>query len=91
MECFILFSEKIRKIEFDMSSGAIQIALNALDLLRSFSKINTSETCKDFVEDFSELGRKLFLIRPNMASVQNLVAQIVYEINHLEENDLLEV
>lgn len=91
MECFILFSEKIRKIEFDMSSGAIQIALNALDLLRSFSKINKSETCKDFVEDFSELGRKLFLIRPNMASVQNLVAQIVYEINHLEENDLLEV
>lgn len=86
-----MFSEKIRKIEFDFSSGAIQVALNALDLLRSFSKTNKRETCKDFVEDFSELGRALFLIRPNMASVQNLVAQIVYEVNHLEEDDLFEV
>lgn len=86
-----MFSEKIRKIEFDFSSGAIQVALNALDLLRSFSKTNKRETCKDFVEDFSELGRALFLIRPNMASIQNLVAQIVYEVNHLEEDDLFEV
>jgi len=43
------------------------------------------------VEDFSELGRKLFEARPNMASVQNLVAQIVYEVNALEENDLVNV
>jgi translation initiation factor 2B subunit (eIF-2B alpha/beta/delta family) len=91
MECFILFSEKIRKIKFDVSSGAIQVALNALDLLRSFSKNNKSETCNEFVEDFSELGRELFLIRPNMASVQNLVAQIVFEVNNLEEDDLFEV
>ncbi|KON33273.1 hypothetical protein AC477_01710 [miscellaneous Crenarchaeota group-1 archaeon SG8-32-1] len=86
-----MFSEKIRKIEFDVSSGAIQVALNALDLLRSFSETSKSETCKDFVENFSEFGRALFLTRPSMASVQNLVAQIVFEVNHLEEVNLIEV
>ena len=89
--CANLLSDKIRKIEFDRSSGASQIARNALDVLLFFAQTSKSETCRGFVEDFSELGRKLFEARPNMASVQNLVAQIVYEVNALAEDDLVNV
>ena len=86
-----MFSNNIRKIEFDRTNGAIQVALNALDLLRSFSKKSKSATSRSFVADFSEFGRQLFWTRPNMAPVQNLVAQIVYEVNNLEEDDLIAV
>ena len=89
--CTNLFSDKIRKIELDRSSGASQIARNALDVLRFFAKTSKSETCRGFFATFNELGRLLFEVRPNMAPVQNLVAQIVYEVNALREDDLVEV
>ena len=89
--CANLLSDKIRKIEFDRSSGASQIARNALDVLLFFAQTSKSETCRGFVEGFIELGRRLFEARPNMAPVQNLVAQIVYEVNAFEEGDLVNV
>jgi len=89
--CTNLFSDKIRKIKLDRSSGASQIARNALDVLRFFEHTSKTETHKGFLEAFNELGRLLFNIMPNMAPVQNLVAQIVYEVNALPEDDLVEV
>jgi translation initiation factor 2B subunit (eIF-2B alpha/beta/delta family) len=86
-----LFSDKIREIEFDRSSGASQLAQSALGVLRFFVRTSKNETCRGFVEDFSEVGRRLFEARPNMAPVQNLVAQIVYEVSALEETDLVSV
>jgi len=86
-----LFSNKIRKIEFDRSNGASQIARNSLDLLRLFVQKSKNETCSSFVENFRGIGKKLFEARPNMAPVQNLVAQIVYEVNALKEVDLVDV
>lgn len=84
----ILFSEKIKKIKYDRESGASQLALNALNLLQSFSRKSKNETSQSFVKDFSELGNKIFKIRPNIAPIQNLVAQIVYEVNNLEDDDM---
>jgi len=84
-----LLSDKIREIEFDRSSGASQLARNALGVLRLFAQTSKNETCRGFIEDFNEIGRRLFEARPNMAPVQNLVAQIVYEVNTLEESDLV--
>jgi translation initiation factor 2B subunit (eIF-2B alpha/beta/delta family) len=89
--CKILLSDKIREIKSDRSSGASQIARNALDVLRFFTQTNKSETWREFMYAFSELGRMLFEMRPNMAPVQNLVARIIYEINSLEEDDLVAV
>lgn len=89
--CHYLFDNKIRKIELDRTSGASQIARNALDVLRFFAQTTKSETCIGFVRAFSELGRLLFETRPNMAPVQNLIAQTVYEINSLKEDDLVNV
>jgi len=86
-----LLSDKIREIEVDRLSGASQIARNALGVLRFFAETSKNETCREFVEDFREHGRRLFEARPNMAPVQNLVAQIVYEVNALEEEDLVSV
>lgn len=83
-----MFSDKTRQIKYDRESGARQLALNALDLLRSFSKKSKSETKKSFVDDFSEFGYKILGIRPNITPIQNLVAQIVYEINNLESDNL---
>lgn len=84
-------SDKIKEIEFDRSSGASQLARKALDVLRFFAQTSRNKTCRGFVEDFNKLGRRLFEVRPNMAPVQNLVAQIVYEVDTLEECDLVVV
>jgi translation initiation factor 2B subunit (eIF-2B alpha/beta/delta family) len=86
-----LLSDKIREIKFDRSSGASQIARNALGVLRFFAQTSNHETSRCFVEDFRDVGRKLFDARPNMAPVQNLVAQIVYDVGALEEGDLVSV
>ena len=86
-----LLSDKVREIEFDRSSGASEIARNALGVLRFFAQTSRNEPCRDFVEGFRAVGRRLFEARPNMAPVQNLVAQIVYEVNALEEGDLVSV
>lgn len=87
----ILFSDKIKEIKFDPMSGASQIARNALGVLRFFAQTSKSETCIKFFASFNELGRLLFEARPNMAPVQNLVAQIVYEVNASEVTDLVSV
>ena len=60
-------------------------------MLRFFAQTSNHETGRCFVEDFREEGRKLFEARPNMAPVQNLVAQIVYEVGALDEGDLVSV
>ena len=86
-----MLSDKIREIEFDRLSGASQIARNALGVLRVFVQTSKHETFRGFIEDFREVGRRLFEARPNMAPVQNLVAQTVYEVNTLEESDLVSV
>jgi translation initiation factor eIF-2B subunit delta len=86
-----LLSEKINEIIYDRTSGASQIARNALGVLRFFVHTSKHETCRDFTEDFIEMGRKLFEARPNMAPVQNLVAQIVYEVGTSKEQDLVSV
>jgi translation initiation factor eIF-2B subunit delta len=87
--CANLLSDKIRQIESDRSSGASQLARKALGVLKFFAQTSKNETYREFIEDFSKLGRRLFEARPNMAPVQNLVAQIVYEVNALEECDLV--
>ena len=84
----ILFSEKIKKIKYDRESGANQLTLNALNLLQSFSRKSKNGTSQSFVKDFSEFGYKIFKIRPNIAPIQNLISQIVYEVNNLEDDDM---
>lgn len=84
----ILFSEKTEKIKYDRKSGANQLALNALNLLQSFSKKSKNETSQSFVRDFNEFGYRILKVRPTIAPIQNLVAQIVYEVNNLEEDNL---
>ncbi|MEJ2242265.1 MAG: hypothetical protein P8Y18_08995, partial [Candidatus Bathyarchaeota archaeon] len=53
-------------------------------------KIDPSQnkTSQSFVKDFSELGYSIVKIRPNIAPIQNLVAQIVYEVNNLEDDNI---
>lgn len=87
--CAGLLSDKIREIEFDRSSGASEIARNALGVLRFFVQTTEDGSLEDFVEGFRAVGRRLFAARPNMAPVQNLVTQIVYEVTALEECDLV--
>jgi translation initiation factor 2B subunit (eIF-2B alpha/beta/delta family) len=84
-------SDKIKEIELDRSSGASQLARKALDVLRFFVQTSRKKTYKAFVEDFKKVGRRLLEAKPNMAPVQNLVAQIVYEVDTLEERDLVVV
>ncbi len=75
-----LLSDKIQQIKQDHSNGASQIARNALNVLKSFVQTNKTKTCNDFKTEFRKVGRQLFEAKSNMAPVQNLVAQAVYEV-----------
>ena len=81
-------SNKIKEIESDKTNGASQIARNALGVLRFFICTSKHNVYRSFVNDFSDVGRRLFVARINMASIQNVVAQIVYEVITLDENDM---
>lgn len=82
------FSSKINEIKFNQSNGASQIARNALDLLASFVRSSRHKTYRDFLEDFSDISKRLFQARSNMAPLQSLVAQILYEVKTLNQHDL---
>jgi len=84
-------SDKIKNIELNRSSGASQLARKALNVLRFYAQSSKKEKYRSFVEDFKKIGTRLLEAKPNMASIQNLVAQIVYEIDTLDEHDLLSV
>jgi translation initiation factor 2B subunit (eIF-2B alpha/beta/delta family) len=81
-------SDKIREVEFDRTRGASQLARKALDALKFFAYNSENKTSEEFIRDVKKLGKKLLETKPNMAPIQNLVAQIVYEIDALEEYDL---
>lgn len=81
-------SKKIKAIESDRTNGASQIGRNALGVLRSFVYTSKHKVYRSFMDDFLDIGRRLFEARLNMAPVQNLVAQIVYEVNSLDEHNL---
>lgn len=86
--CASLFSDKISQIKNDRSNGASQIARNALDVLKFFVQTNKSITCSDFEEYLKKVGLQLFEARANMAPVQNLVAQAVYNIINFKQGDI---
>jgi len=81
-------SNKIRAVEFDRTRGASQLAREALKILKYFAHNSKNKNSKQFIRDFKKLGQKLLEIRPNMAPIQNLVSQIIYEIDALKEYDL---
>jgi len=83
--------DKIREIEFDRTRGASQLAREALNVLKLLAYNSKNKTSEQFIRDFKKLGKKLLEIKPNMAPIQNLVAQIVYEIDALEEYDLASI
>ena len=75
-----LLSDKIQQIKQDHTNGASQIARNALDVLKFFVQTNKTKTSSDFKIEFRKVGMQLFEARPNMAPVQNLIAQTVYKV-----------
>lgn len=87
--CMNLFSKEIQKIQLNQSNGASQVARNALDVLKLFVKTTKISDCNSFKNNFAELGHQLFRARPNMAPVQNLIAEVVYEVNSLDDCDLI--
>jgi len=86
-----LLSDKIQQIKQDHSHGASQIARNSLDVLKFFVQTNKTKTCNDFKTEFRKVGRQLFEARSNMAPVQNLVAQTVYEVLAQNECNLVSI
>ena len=84
-------SEKIKELTLDRTNGASQLARKALEVLEFFAKTSKNKTYKGFMEDFRDIGRRLVEARPNMAPVHNLVAQTIYEVNSLKEEELVTV
>ena len=83
-----MLSEKIQQIKQDHTNGASQIARNALNVLKFFIQTNKTKTSSGFKTEFRKVGRQLFEARPNMAPVQNLVAQTVYKVLDHDECNL---
>jgi ribose 1,5-bisphosphate isomerase len=83
-----LLYDKINQIKNDSSNGASQIARNALNVLKFFVQTNKKTTRSDFEVHLKKVGLQLFEARANMAPVQNLVAQAVYNIISCKQNNV---
>lgn len=83
-------SDKIREVKFDRTSGASQLARKALNILKLFAQ-NSKNNNEEFIRDFRKLAKKLLKAKPNMAPIQNLVAQIIYEIDASKKYELASV
>lgn len=84
-------SDKIREVKLDRTSGASQLARKALNVLKLFAQNSKSKTNEEFTRDFGKLAEKLLKTKPAMASIQNFVAQIVYEIEASKKYDIASV
>jgi translation initiation factor eIF-2B subunit delta len=83
--------DKIREVKFDRTSGASQLARKALNVLKLFAQSSKNKTTEEFIRDFRKIAKKLLKIKPNMAPIQNLVAQTVYEIETSKKYDIASV
>ena len=81
-------SDKIREVKFDRTSGASRLARKALNVLKLFAQNSKNKTNEEFTRDFRKIAKKLLKTKPNMAPIQNLVAQTVYEIETSRKHDL---
>jgi len=73
--------EKIEQIRLDRWRGASELAREALLVLKFAVEVSREERVEVFLEGINEVGRRLFMARPNMSPIQNLIARAVYEIN----------
>lgn len=80
--------DKIKDIKLDRRSGASQLARKALRVLKFVAQTSEKEVREGFLEDFNNVGRRLFKTRPSMAPIQNLVGRVLYEVNTEEKGDL---
>jgi translation initiation factor 2B subunit (eIF-2B alpha/beta/delta family) len=80
---------RIRDIELDRLSGASQLASKALSVLKFLVRTTDKETIEEFLEDFYDTGKRLFELKPNIAPIQNLVGQIVYEVRAKKARNLI--
>jgi translation initiation factor eIF-2B subunit delta len=79
---------QIGKIKSDRSSGASQIARNALQTLRLYAISYKNSNYSKFKENLMDISRRLFEAKPNMAPIQNLIAEIAFQIEIFNEDDL---
>ena len=84
-------SDKIREVKLDRTSGASQLTRKALNVFKLFAQNSKSKTNEEFTRDFGKLAEKLLKTKPAMASIQNFVAQIVYEIEASKKYDIASV
>lgn len=73
--------ERIESIRLDERSGARELSKKALSVLKLALETTEEETVQDILGEFNEVGRLLFHVRPNMASIRNLIAKAIYEVN----------
>ena len=76
-----IIDSKIGNIKIDKKSGGRQLAIKALNLLKSIIQTYYGNSIEDFIEDLNYFGKKIIKARPNIASIQNLVGMILFEVN----------
>jgi len=76
-----IIDSKIENIKIDKKSGGRQLAIKALNILMFITQTSYGNSIEDFIEDFNYFGNKIIKARPNIASIQNLVGTILFEVN----------
>lgn len=74
--------KKIEAIRTDKSSGSIELAKSAVDVLLSTSNSISTESPEEYFEQLNNIAWHLFRARPNMAPVQSEVVLILNRLKN---------
>jgi translation initiation factor eIF-2B subunit delta len=79
----------IEEIRADRLQGASQLSRKALEVLKPLIEERSGRK-ENFLEGLKNVGDRLIRVRPGMAPIANLVAQLVYEIFQFSKHEELD-
>jgi eIF-2B alpha/beta/delta-like uncharacterized protein len=80
---------RIEAIRSDHLSGAVTITQQATKVLVLLAEVTTSRTVADFRSELTEVGRALIAAQPAMASLFNLVNEVLWSAEYVDDVDTM--
>jgi ribose 1,5-bisphosphate isomerase len=77
MDISTKISELIEEIRNNRTDGASELARQAADILKTAAETSRTENAAEFVLEQAEIGKRLTLTRPSMATIYNMVSRLL--------------
>ncbi len=71
----------IDEVRDDQTHGAIELARQALGVMRTGAENSQAATSKQLIADLGEIGQALISVRPSMAPIRNVINRLLGEVS----------